>query len=186
MGTVNREWIDISTPIRSGMPHWPGDPDVRVELLTSIKDGGANVTALSMCAHTGTHMDAPRHYIPGGAGIDEMPLDAAVGAARVTAGLPAECRRGERILVKGAVLTLEAAERFARGGVRLIGVDSLSVGPGGETGDRIHRALLAAGVWLLEGLNLDAVEPGDYELLCLPLRVAGADGAPARAMLRRI
>ncbi len=182
---MSRGWIDISTPVRNGMQHWPGDPEVRIELIASIPESVANVTALSMCAHTGTHMDAPRHYIPDGAGIDEMPLDVAVGEARVTAGLPEDCRRGERILIRGAVLTLEAAERFARGGVRLVGVDSLSVGPGGETGDRIHRVLLAAGVWLLEGLDLCAVEPGDYELVCLPLRIAGADGAPARAMLRR-
>jgi arylformamidase len=180
---MERHWIDISTPIRNGMPHWPGDPDVRVDLIASIQSGGANVTAVSMCAHTGTHMDAPRHYLPDGATIDQMPPDAAIGPARVTAGLPLDCRPGERILVKGAILTLEAAQQLARCGVRLVGVDSLSVGPGGGEGDAIHRVLLAAGVWLLEGLDLGAVEPGDYDLVALPLRIAGADGAPARAFL---
>jgi arylformamidase len=180
---MERHWIDITTPIRNGMPHWPGDPDVRVELIASIENGGCNVTALSMCAHTGTHMDAPRHYLPDGATIDQLPPDAAIGPARVTAGLPADCRPGERILVKGAILTLAAALQLASRGIRLVGVDSLSVGPGGDEGDAIHRVLLAAGVCLLEGLDLDAVEPGDYDLVALPLRIAGADGAPARAFL---
>lgn len=177
-------WIDVSMPVRNGMPRWPGDPEARIERVASIESDGCNLTALSMCAHTGTHLDAPLHYIPGGAAIDQMPPEVGLGAARVTAGVPDQCRPGERILIKGAVLTLEAAERLARCGVRLVGVDALSVGPEGREGDAIHQVLLGAGVWLLEGLVLDAVEPGEYELLCLPLRLAGADGAPARALLR--
>jgi arylformamidase len=182
---VDTGWIDISMPVRNGMPRWPGDPEARVERVASIENDGFNLTALSLCAHTGTHIDAPLHYIRDGIAIDQMPPEVALGAVRVTAGIPADCRPGERILIKGAILTLEAAERLARRGVRLVGVDALSVGPGGREGDAIHQVLLGAGVWLLEGLVLDAVEPGEYELLCLPLRLAGADGAPARALLRR-
>jgi arylformamidase len=183
---VNGGWIDISTPIRDGMPHWPGDPDVRVWRFSSIEYGGANVTALSMCAHTGTHVDAPLHYVPGGASVDELPPEVGLGPARVVAEAPGDCRPGERILFKGSALTLEAARQLARAGLRLAGVDSLSAGPAGAEGDEIHRVLLEAGVWILEGLDLSAVEPGQYELLCLPLRIAGADGAPARAFLRPI
>lgn len=182
---MDSDWIDISTPIGDGMAHWPGDPEVRVERISSIEADGSNVTALSMCAHTGTHMDAPCHYIAGGLGIDAMPAEVGLGPARVTAEMPLKCRPGERILYKGEALTLDAAERLARCGARLVGIGSLSVGPGGEEGDAVHRALLGAGVWLLEGLDLSGIEPGEYELLCLPLRIAGADGAPARAFLRR-
>ncbi len=167
------------------MPHWPGDPEVHVARIATIESSGSNVTALTMCAHTGTHMDAPLHYCEGGAAIDAMPLDVAVGPARVTAEMPDGCRPGERILYKGAVLTLDSAKKLALCGARLVGVGSSSVGPDGEGGDAIHRVLLRAGVWLLEGLDLSAVEPGEYELICLPLRIAGADGAPARAFLRR-
>ena len=177
-------WLDISTPIRNGMPVWPGDPEVRIGRVASIERDGVNVTALSMCAHAGTHIDAPRHYFSGGASIDEMPPDVAVGPVRVTGGLPFDCRPGERILIKGAVLTPEVAGHLARRGVSLIGVDSLSVGPEGKDGDEVHRVLLTAGVWVVEGLDLSAVEPGEYQLICLPLRIAGADGAPARAFLR--
>lgn len=178
-------WIDISMPVRTGMPRWPGDPETLVERVSSCEHGGVSLTAFCMCAHTGTHMDAPLHYIPGGAAVDEMPPEVAIGPAHVTAGPPADCLRGERILIKGAVLTLADAERLAHCGVRLVGVEGLSIGPEGYEGDAVHTLLLGAGVWVLEGLDLAAVEPGAYELFCLPMRIAGADGAPARAFLRR-
>ena len=177
--------IDITWPIAADALVHPDDfPTPRLTRLSSMDSGAEyNLTRMDITLHTGTHIDAPRHYLADGATIDQMPPDAAIGPARVTAGLPLDCRPGERILVKGAILTLEAAQQLARCGVRLVGVDSLSVGPGGGEGDAIHRVLLAAGVWLLEGLDLGAVEPGDYELVSLPLRIASADGAPARAFL---
>ena len=191
MGIVAAKWFDISMPVAGGMPHWPGDPDVRIERIASLDRGdNSNVTALSMCAHTGTHVDAPRHYFAHGAAIDQMPPEAGVGTARVME--IAECaatifQPGGRVLLRtggSATLTLAAARALAASGLLLVGVDALSIGPDNKEGDEIHRALLGAGVWILEGLDLSAVEPGDYDLFCLPLRIEGADGAPARAFLR--
>ena len=205
-------WIDVSVPVRSGMVHWPGDPEIAVERIHSIADGDmANVSKLEMCAHTGTHMDAPLHFVEGGAGIDSMPLEEMIGPARVieiadpaviAAAELAEhsIGAGERILLKTANsptawraegfqeefvhLATESAELLAGVGVALVGVDYLSVA-GYERNEReVHRALLEAGVWLLEGLDLTDVGAGDYELACLPMRLVGSDGAPARALVR--
>jgi arylformamidase len=193
------------------MLHWPGDGAVRVERTQSMDDGAqANLSRVEMSAHTGTHMDAPLHFIADGAPIDSMPLETTVGPARVIEIEDAEAvraeelsrhelRRGERLLLKTrnssrpwadeefredfVHIEPEAAELIAGAGVRLVGVDYLSVG-GMESGRQTHQALLGAGVWIIEGLYLSGVEPGDYELLCLPLRLMGAEGAPARALLR--
>lgn len=204
-------WIDVSVPVRNGMLYWPDDPPVRIGLSLSIAAGDpANVTKLSISAHTGTHMDAPRHFIADGAGIDALPLEATIGPARVIEIADREVvsaeelaghdlGAGERILLRtrnserewwsedfdpGFVhIEPEAAELIAAAGVRIVGVDYLSVG-GMESGAATHRALLGAGVWIIEGLDLTGVEAGEYELICLPLRVVGSDGAPARALLR--
>ena len=205
-------WIDISVPIYSGMVHWPGNPAVRIERTEDLSRGdAANVSKLELGVHTGTHMDAPRHFLADGAGIDELPLDATIGPARVIriehpqAILPAELeahdlQAGERVLfltrnsgrcwksdqfVEDFVYISAAAAQFlVERKVRTVGVDYLSVGGYVHDGVETHRILLGAGVWLVEGLNLAAVKPGAYELVCLPLRVVGADGAPARAILR--
>jgi arylformamidase len=196
-------WIDISTPLRAGMPVWPGDPPLRLERLAAIGSGDAcNLTAISACLHTGTHVDAPLHYLEGGAGIERMPLDATTGAARVIeirgrraigpAELAPHCiRRGERVLFKTVsararrgCLGRDAAEYLAARGVRAVGIDALSIGAPDEEGDEVHRILLSAGVWIVEGLELARVRAGRYELVCLPLNIPGADGAFARAMLR--
>lgn len=206
------EWIDVSVPVHSGMVHWPGDPPVKLERFTSIAKGAeANVTRIDMSAHTGTHMDAPLHYFEGDPSIDELPLEIAMGPARVIAiageepidrgqleGL--EIASGERILFRttnsdrpwverdfnpGFVhVSLEAAELLGEIGVALVGVDYLSVGGYRSDGAETHRALLGAGIWVVEGLDLSVVEPGDYELACLPMKLVGSDGAPARALLR--
>lgn len=205
-------WIDVSVPVRDGMVHWPSDPPVRIGLSMSIAGGdAANITEVAMSAHTGTHMDAPRHFIDDAAGIDALPLEATVGPARVIEiGDPqvvtaAELDRhgldgAERLLLRtrnsehrwweedfddGFVhIEPEAAELIAGAGIRAVGVDYLSVG-GMESGVQTHLALLGAGVWIVEGLDLSGIEAGEYELLCLPLRLVGADGAPARALLRK-
>lgn len=205
-------WRDVSVPVRDGMVHWPSDPPVQIGRRESIAGGDvANLTAVSMTAHTGTHMDAPVHFIEGGAGIDELPLDVAIGRARVVeiedqgAVTAAELgrhepRAGERLLLKtrnsarawweedfdeGFVhIDPEAAALLAEAKVALVGVDYLSVG-GMESGAETHRHLLGAGIWIIEGLDLTAVAPGDYELACLPLRLVGADGAPARVLIRK-
>lgn len=204
-------WIDASAPVSDGMVHWPEDPAVEISLALSIERGEpANVTKLAMSAHTGTHLDAPRHFIADGPGIDTIPHDAVVGAARVieitnpevvTAGEleSHELASGERILLRTrnsqrrwwreefqpdfVHIEPAAAELIAAAGVRTLGIDYLSVG-GADTGAHTHRALLGAGVWIIEGLDLTDVAAGDYDLICLPLRLVGADGAPARALLR--
>ena len=206
-------WIDVSVALADGMAHWPDNPPVVVERTQDMACGAAaNVSRLSCGVHTGTHMDAPIHFIAGGTAIDQMPLDATVGPARVIAIADHEAvrvaelqahdiRAGERILLRTrnspaawksatfvedfVYLTTEAAEWLAARGVRTVGVDYLSVG-GYRAGNgvAVHRALLVAGVWIIEGLDLSAVPPGPCDLVCLPLKILGADGAPARAIVR--
>jgi arylformamidase len=205
-------WTDVSVPLRSGMVHWPGDPAVSIELVSDMARGhDANVTAIDMGAHTGTHVDAPLHFLPGATSLDGLDPDVMIGPARViaiedpvmiTTGELAghDVRAGERVLFKTrnsercwatddfiedfVYVAEEAAAALAALPVQLVGVDYLSVGGFHADGPAIHRHLLGAGVWILEGLDLRGVEPGGYDLLCLPLRLAGADGAPARALLR--
>jgi len=206
-------WIDISVPIYTGMVHWPDNPAVRVERIQDLSRGdAANVSKLELGAHTGTHMDAPRHFLADGAGLDELPLDATIGPARVIpiahsqAIFPEELeahrlRAGERVLFRTqnsercwknnqfvedfVYISAAAAQYIVQRKVRTVGIDYLSVGGYVHDGVETHRILLGEGVWLIEGLNLAAVKPGTYELICLPLRVVGADGAPARAILRQ-
>ncbi len=205
-------WIDISVPLRDGMAVWPGDPPTRLRLVQDMAAGDAcTVTAMEMCAHAGTHIDAPAHYLPHGPDIAAMPVEAGVGPARVVAISDVKAitaselvrhaiRRGERLLFKTANsarlsgaglffedfthMTADAARFLARRTVRLVGIDAPSAGAFAGDGDEVHRVLLAAGVWLLEGLDLSRVAPGPVRLVCLPLCIPGADGAPARAVVR--
>jgi arylformamidase len=203
------EQIDISVPIRPGMVVYEGDPDVRLERAQSIADGAtANISRLDFGVHTGTHVDAPVHFIEGGAGTDALLLETLVGEAHVvdatgiddvlddTALQALDLPEGaERLIFKTRNSRLWDLDEFSHdflrlsgGGarylvdhrVRLVGIDYLSVGD-----DEAHIALLAAGVVPLEGLDLRGAEPGEYRLVCLPLRLVGADGAPARAVLLR-
>jgi len=207
------EWIDISVPIYSGMVHWPGDPSVNIELVHAISRGdAANVSKLALGAHTGTHMDAPGHFISDGAAIHEMPLDATIGRVRVIpvennqAIFPEELelhnlQEGERILFRTinsercwkdnrfiedfVYISALAAKFLVHKKVRTIGIDYLSVGGYIHDGIETHQILLGAGIWLIEGLNLSEVKPGIYDMICLPLKIVGADGSPARIILRR-
>jgi len=196
------EIFDVSVPLREGMVTYPGDPEVHIELAASIAGGDVvNLTRIDFGLHSGTHVDAPVHFIDGAAGVDAIPLEVLVGPCEVvdapdlSAESVAAAPRAERILFKTpnselwardvfeedyARLDGEAARLLVERGVRLVGVDYLSVGD-----EEAHHALLEAGVVPVEGLDLRAVEPGGYELVCLPLRVVGADGAPARAILIR-
>ncbi len=170
-------WIDISVPLHPDLEVWPGDPPFHIER----QDKGAYVlSTVRMTVHTGTHVDAPLHYLPGRDAIDAMPVDALIGEARVI-GLAdaATAAPGERILIKGSEVTPEAARLLASRGVRCVGVEGLSTGE-----DDVHRILLGAGIWCIENLNLAGIEPGRYQMICLPLRITGAEGAPARALLR--
>jgi arylformamidase len=215
-GTLNDDlsgdWIDISVPIYTGMVHWPDNPPVLIERMQDLSRGdAANVSKIELGAHTGTHMDAPRHFLADGAGLDEMPLDATIGQVRVIsiehpqAILPTELeahnlQAGERVLFRTqnsercwkndqfiedfVYISAAAAQYLVERQVRTIGIDYLSVGGYVYDGVETHQILLSAGIWLIEGLNLSAVKPGTYEFICLPLRILGADGAPARAILR--
>lgn len=199
---------DISVPIRPDMHVYAGNPGVRLELHESIAEGAiANVSKLELGVHSGTHVDAPSHFIDGAAGSESLPLEVLVGPAAVvdatsidgdldedalaSLGLPTE----ERLLLKTTNSALWGQPSFTRDfirlngsgarhlierGVRLIGIDYLSIGD-----EDAHRELLGAGVVPLEGLDLRGVEQGPYELVCLPLKLEGSDGVPARAILLR-
>jgi arylformamidase len=182
------DWIDISTPIAAGMQHWPGDPDVTVTRFAEIGRGhDYNATSFSMSAHTGTHVDAPLHFIAGARSIDEMPVTQLIGAVRVVLAAGAEklqLERGERVLIKNGAadgISSSLAAHLAAACPPCLGIDALTMGSAD-----VHQALLGAGVWIIEGLRLEHIEPGRYEMVCLPLRIVGADGAPARALLRRV
>mgnify|MGYP001285326982 CR=1 FL=1 len=207
-------WIDVSVPIRDGMVHWPGNPEVRIERKEKPTPDGigvSRVSAMSFGSHTGTHVDAPVHFGVSEQGVDSLPIEGLIGPARVVsiedrAAIAraeverVEPQRGERLLFKTrnssrcwrtdefvddyVYVAPDAAAYLAERGVRTVGVDYLSVG-GRKDGAATHRVLLQAGVCILEGLDLSGVTPGSYDLVALPLRIAGGDGAPARALLRR-
>lgn len=206
------EVIDISLPIHPEMTVYEGNPPVRVEQVSSLEDGHvAAVSRLVFGSHTGTHVDAPAHFIPDAPASDSIPLEALLGPARVVdargvadnlsqaALLPLE-ELPDRVLFKTrnselwtqrafnpeyVGLTEGAARQLVDAGVRLVGIDYLSIAPHGDP-TPTHLVLLEAGIVILEGLDLSHVEAGEYELLCLPLLIPGCDGAPARAVLRAL
>ncbi len=178
-------WIDISVPLREGIEVWPGDPPLRFSSVASLaRDDSSNVTAVSLGLHTGTHIDAPRHYLEHGATIDQMPFEAMIGPARIVdlSEPSLSPQRGERLLFRkgrAAGLSEDLARRLAAAGILMAGIDALTIGS-----DAVHRILLEAGVWILENLDLAEAAPGAYDLLCLPLRIPGAEAAPARVLVR--
>jgi len=199
------EIIDISVPVRPGMVTYPGDPTVTLERVVSLAEGGVvNLSRLDFGVHTGTHVDAPVHFIDGAGATETLPLDVLLGPVRILdltdAGrLDAAAFDGvefqERVLLKTRnsqlwerdtfadeflALTEDGARRLIEGGVRLVGIDYLSIGD-----EAAHQALLGAGVVAIEGLDLRGVEPGEYGLICAPLKLVGSDGAPARVLLTR-
>ncbi|MBX3158384.1 MAG: cyclase family protein [Deltaproteobacteria bacterium] len=193
------------------MVHFPGDPGVALRHEKHLDRGdAATVSNLELGVHTGTHVDAPVHFLRGTAGVDELALGDLIGPARVVA-LPdaqvitaqdlarAEVAGGERILVRTrnsahwssdtfyagyTHLDAGAARLLADRRVRMIGIDYLSIG-GGADGPEVHRILLSAGVVIVEGLDLSRVDAGPYDLVCLPIKILACDGAPARAAVRR-
>jgi arylformamidase len=204
---------DISVPIRASMPVYEGDPSVEVAAWSALAKGdSANVSFLHFGAHTGTHVDAPAHFIEGAARLDSLPLSVLIGPARVirvpddateiNTEFLQSCELGqvERVLFHTrnsgfwgegfrkdfTHLLPEAAEWLVSRGIKLVGTDYLSIEKFHSGHHRTHLALLSKGVVIVEGLNLSEVPAGDYELICLPLRIAdgAGDGAPARAVLR--
>lgn len=210
---MNNDWIDVSIPLRDGMVHWPGDTPYKRNFNMQISKGDlVNLSEITGSVHTGTHMDAPLHFIDNAASIDTMPISVTVGRARVI-GIqdremirvselePHEIAKGERILFKTSnsgrlwksdsfqenyvYIPPDTAEYLGALQIRLVGVDYLSVGGYHSGNPETHKNLLGAGIWIIEGLNLENVEPGEYELICLPLKLVGSEGAPARAVLRK-
>lgn len=206
-------WIDVSVPIREGMHEWPGDRPLRIRAEFDVEKGDAySLSRATMTWHVGTHMDAPGHFVAGGSRIDAFPPEVGVGRARVigirgrreiTARELAahRIRAGERLLFKtrnsttawaGAGFTRDfvsfspdGAQFLADRRVRLVAIDYLSVDPFEADGMPAHKALLGAGVWVVEGVNLARVQPGPCDLICLPLRIVGGDGSPCRVLVRR-
>jgi arylformamidase len=203
--------IDISFTLRGGMPEWPGDTPFDCRLTWEIARGGSvNVSALTMSPHVGTHADAPFHVADALPNIERVPLDAFIGPARVidVSHLDGPIRltqienatglkRFERLLLRtgrtiagGAfpvswpVLTEECARELAALGLRLLGVDAPSVDDRESKTLPVHHALFSGGVAILENLDLERVPTGEYELLAAPLKIAGGDAAPVRAVLR--
>ncbi len=199
-------------PLRDGMITWPGDPECKITRVHRMEDGAVcNLTHLSMSAHTGTHMDAPRHFIADGKTMEQMPLEAVIGRCRVlvfdsedqiTPDDLRKCKfaRGQRVLFKTRNSTrswemrefdkdfisirADAAQYLVDQGVMTVGVDYLSIGGYGKDVVETHRIMLGAGIWVIEGLNLSNINPGFYEMICMPLKIEGADGAPCRVALR--
>ena len=204
---------DVTLTISPDMPVWPGDPSVDLKLVSKISDGAnANVSHIKMGVHTGTHVDAPFHFLDNGKTIEEIPLSILVGRAYVL-HLPNSVRmitaeilqnanippRTRRVLMRTrnsilwskknlsfqedfVAIDEEASEYLVNRGVKLVGVDYLSVAPFKNSGPT-HRILLSAGVVIVEGLDLSKVSQGRYNFHCLPLKLSGSDGAPARVIL---
>jgi len=204
---------DISLTISPDLPTWPGDPPLELERFESMDKGAHNnVSRISSSVHLGTHVDAPRHFINDGRTIDQLPLDVLTGPCYVvqlpdgveaiTAEVLAQTEimpemkrilfgtsnshfwaRGEsKFQTEFVAITEDGAQWLAARGVQLVGVDYLSVAPYGDSVPT-HLILLEAGIVVIEGLNLSNIMRGFYDLYCLPLKIAGCDGAPARAIL---
>lgn len=211
------EYIDISVAINPELPVWTGDPAVKITRASSIAAGDAvNVTRLDIGAHTGTHVDAPLHFLDGRRSVEQLDLDTLMGPAWVAAfdvpreitaidlenaGIPAGTLRlllktrnsrlwdenGSAFEEDFVGIAADGARWLVEHGIRLVGIDYLGVERFDSVphGAPVHKTLLAAEIILLEGLNLSAVEPGLYHLICLPVKIQGADGSPSRAVLLR-
>lgn len=202
---------DISMPVRNGGPVYPGNPGIRIEEQQSISRGaGANVSSLSFGSHTATHVDAPKHFVDDGVTVDNLPLDVLIGPAllvRFDDELRSITRKDlenrnleghKRVLFATRNSQLQARAEFAKDytfvapdaaeflvelGVQLVGVDYLSIEQFRSGHHLTHHTLLGNSVVIVEGLKLDEPPEGVYKLVCLPLKIAGCDGAPARAVL---
>ena len=204
--------IDVTVPLDANTPTYPGNTPYSLDAVKRIAQGdSSNVSTLHMSAHSGTHVDAPRHFFDSGVGAEALPLEMLTGRARV---IEITSRKGVgadelaaadlsediRVLLKTANSRLWASPEFQKDyvgvteagakylvdhGIKVVGVDYLSIEQFKQPGAPAHRVLLGAGIIVVEGLNLRDVEPGVYEMFCLPLLVVGSDGAPARVVLRK-
>jgi arylformamidase len=204
--------LDVSVPLSSGMPTYPGNPEFELHPVKRIARGDtANNSRLTMGTHTGTHVDAPWHFLDDGVGVEGLRLDLLIGRTRVVevnkrggigaeelaeAGLREDLRvllktpnsalwNGEDFHTEYTHLTEAGARYLVEQGVKVVGIDYLSVEQFKKAGAPAHRTLLGQSVVIIEGLNLSEADAGMYEMYCLPLRIPGADGAPARVILKR-
>lgn len=202
---MSKTILDITQPLSEQTPVWPGDPPVEI-----ARAGGLpSVSRLTLGSHAGTHVDPPAHFLAGGLTADQLPLEILVGPAWVahlpgpgpiTPGRLSAARippNTQRLLLRTdnsgrcspafdpdfVGIGLEAAEWLLGRGIRLVGIDGPSIEPFDSPGEPVHHALLGSGTVVVEGLDLAAVPAGPYELVCLPLRIVGGDGAPLRAIL---
>lgn len=211
-----REWIDATATLDPATtPVYQGDAPMKFDFLKDMRKGdGFTLSVYSLGAHSGTHIDAPMHFIRDGASIDQVSLAALIGHARIidipenvqaiTAAELAkhDWRSAERVIFRTrsalggwmhsptfhrdfAYIAADAAQQLADAGVKLVGVDYISAEQFGAPAPLAHRALLGKGIPIVEGLQLDDVPAGDYDLMVLPIKVAGHEGAPARAIVRR-
>jgi len=207
--------IDITLTVHPFLPVWPGDPNIEIQQVSFMDKGDVcNVSNLRMGVHAGTHIDAPHHFLNDGKTVEKLNLDVMVGQSYLykfddnvnlitaeqleEASIPIDVQRlliktrnsnlwkvNKEIFEKNFVaISPDGAEWLVKRGIKLVGVDYLSVAPYGE-GTITHRILLSAGIVALEGLNLAEVDTGYFELICLPLKLKGSDGSPARVILRR-
>jgi len=203
--------LDVTVPLDSSLPVYPGNTPFTLEPTKRIATGGSsNVSTLHLSTHAGTHVDAPRHYFDDGAGVDALAIELLCGRVRVLnvrsrsriepADLSDLGHEDVRVLIRTrnsrlwgsqefhtdyVGLSEDAARHLISHGVKVVGIDYLSVEEYKRPGAPAHRALLGGGVIVIEGLNLSEVESGIYEMFCLPLRIVGGDGAPARVVLRQ-
>lgn len=203
--------IDVSVALDATLPTYPGNTPFSLEAIKRIaRNDSSNVSTIHMSAHAGTHVDAPRHFFDAAPGADALPLDLLLGRTRVVEVTARHVGAEElgafdlsedvRVLIKThnsrlwgspefhtdyVGVTESGARYLVDHGVKVVGVDYLSVEEFKKPGAPAHHALLGAGTIVIEGLNLREVEPGVYDMICLPLRVVGSDGAPARVVLRR-
>lgn len=204
--------FDITVPIKNGMTVWPGQPVVDIHPLQTVNMNGSMVSSIHLTSHTGTHVDAPAHFLDGGETVDLISPHVFIGTARVfdlswiTLGDPIEreflekyeLATGERVLFKTANssiihtkefqanythLSYDAAQYLIEHKTLLVGIDYFGIEKKGSPGHLVHTSLFMGGVVIVEGLDLSIVPEDTYDLYCFPLRVAGCDGAPARAIL---
>lgn len=205
--------LDISLPISDRLPVWPGDPQIVLEHYRTISEGNAsNDSRIACSVHSGTHVDAPAHFLENGITVEALPLDRLIGPT-IVVELPAadiitseileaqDLPLGTRRLLfktKNSALWNDPAHRFnpdfvalssaaaawiVKRGIDLVGTDYLSIQMFKDTEPLTHRILLEAGVIIVEGLDLRKIQPGNYQLVCLPIKLSGSEGAPARAVL---
>jgi arylformamidase len=205
---------DITVPISNELPVYPGDPEIKITRVMSLEAGDvARVSHLSFSTHIGTHIDPPYHFMQDGMPLDQAPLDIFIGPARIVdvgdaASIDAvllstfDLDGAERVIFKTrnsrfwretnefqkdfVYLETDAAESLVARGVKLVGIDYLSIEKFNFDQPTTHWTLLGAGVFIVEGLDLTGVPAGDYELICLPLKIKDGDGGPARVVLREL